>query len=106
MHAWRLPDMMLNDPKFLAEMADSLRRLAERAPDIGQELRKSPTILTGWLRRQRGGTKPKGPLNPPDPEIRDQIHEHLPPISDSGVGLDALPCLPLRRPFALDDLYL
>jgi hypothetical protein len=32
--------MMFNDPKFLVEMADSLRQLAERAPDIALELRR------------------------------------------------------------------
>jgi len=33
--------MMPNDySEFLREMAESLRQLAERAPDIGQELRR------------------------------------------------------------------
>jgi len=39
--AWRSPGMMPNDySEFLREMAESLRQLAERAPDIGQELRR------------------------------------------------------------------
>ena len=36
----RLSEMMVNDPKFLVEMADSLRRLADRAPDISRDLRR------------------------------------------------------------------